>query len=280
MNRPPAHQRADGETPASAQTPAPQQPAEELDGAPCHTPNPSPEPGPQAGVLGPPGARLLAPEEAAHLIATGDHSGGRDGSVPIDTASIAGLREGRGQIRAAQFPDVTEAADLAVGDLYRHTSPSLGAEDDAEPIPGLWIVTKTFNLAALDRDDENTLLHAYPADRPGRGDPQYYTHPIDEVALLARLLDETSGQHELGYSLSRVHRLPAHTVRVHLHRDFHCERSAATVSLLTPTGWTALLTDPPSRWHPTTPITTDTIPAALNRLAVDLLLRARRILTG
>ncbi|WP_018501285.1 hypothetical protein [Parafrankia discariae] len=277
MNQPPTHQHADGEKSAAEQTPAPQQPAEELDGTPCHTPNPSPE---HTGVLGSPGARLLAPEEAAHLIVTGDHSGGRDGSVPFDTASVAGLREGRGQIRAAQFPDVTEAAGLAVGDLYRHTSPSLSAEEDAEPLPGLWVATKTFTLADLDRDDENTLLHAYPADRPGRGGPQYDTHPIDEVALLARLLDETTGQHGQGYSLSRVHRLPEHTVRIHLHRDFYRHQSTATVSLFTPAGWTALLTDPPSRWHPTTPTSTDDTRTALSPLAVDLLLRARCILAG
>lgn len=68
------------------------------------TPDASPTLTPPAGVpTPPPGARLLTPNEAAHLIATGDHPAEQHGSVPIDAILIALLRDG--QIRAAQFPD-------------------------------------------------------------------------------------------------------------------------------------------------------------------------------
>ncbi|ABW16072.1 hypothetical protein Franean1_6738 [Parafrankia sp. EAN1pec] len=208
MNRPPAHQRADRETPAGEQTPPPQQPAED--------------------------------------------------------------REPLGAVRAVE---------LHTGDLYRHTSPPLGAEDDAEPIPGLWIVTKTFDLAALDRDDEDTLLHAHPAGRPGNASAQCDTSPEDEVDLLARLLDETTDCTEKSYALTRLYRLPEATVRVQVRRTFLGPHPAATVDLLTSDGWSTLIDDPASPWRPT-PHGLHEVRAVLDPLATGLLLRAHRALTA
>ncbi|TCJ34521.1 hypothetical protein [Parafrankia sp. BMG5.11] len=66
-------------------------------------PTPDPDPGSQAGIPVPPGARLLTPDEAAHLIVTGDHPAGGEGSLQIDAALITLLRDGR--VCVAQFPD-------------------------------------------------------------------------------------------------------------------------------------------------------------------------------
>ncbi|WP_018640244.1 hypothetical protein [Parafrankia elaeagni] len=51
----------------------------------------------------PPGGRLLTPDEAAHLITTGDHPGAARGSLALDAALLTALHTGR--ITAAQMPD-------------------------------------------------------------------------------------------------------------------------------------------------------------------------------
>ncbi|OHV23961.1 hypothetical protein BBK14_23560 [Parafrankia soli] len=72
-----------------------------------HPTAPTPDPSPQAGIPAPPGARILTPDEAAHLIVTGDHPAGGKGSLEIDAALITLVRDGR--VRVAQFPDGTLA---------------------------------------------------------------------------------------------------------------------------------------------------------------------------
>ncbi|TCJ34525.1 hypothetical protein, partial [Parafrankia sp. BMG5.11] len=210
MNRPPAHQRADHETPASEQTPASQQPLED--------------------------------------------------------------REPLG---------VVMAVDLHTGDLYRHADPVQRARDHATHGSDLWIVTIPFDIEALDRD-EDPDLHACPAGHPHRSEPQYFLRFDEDVDRVAVLHHETFGHVARGYELIRVYRLQQHTVRVRVfriydHHEDHQHTSSATADLLTPTGWSQLLTDPAERWRPDGP-TSITDETTFTPVAARLIADAYRIL--
>ncbi|WP_018640255.1 hypothetical protein [Parafrankia elaeagni] len=173
------------------------------------------------------------------------------------------------------------AAELAIGDLYRPASPKAQASDRADYGTDLWIVTAAFKAPVLlDRDDVEALLHAHPVDQPEDDGPQYYTHPTDEVDRLARLLDETASRSDETYQLTRVYRLPEHTLRVKATRNPYSHQSAATADLMTASGWTHLLAEPVSLWHAATPYNPTDIRNTLSPLATRLLTRAQRILTA
>ncbi|WP_018501124.1 hypothetical protein [Parafrankia discariae] len=176
---------------------------------------------------------------------------------------------------------VVMAVELNTGDLYRHTDPVQRARDRARHGSDLWIVTIPFDTDALDRD-EDPDLHACPARHPHRSEPQYFLTCDEDVDRVAVLHHETFGYVARGYKLLRVYRLPQHTVRVRVfriydHHEDHQHTSSATVDILTPAGWSPLLTEPAERWRPEgrTSITDET---TFTPVAARLIADACRIL--
>lgn len=176
---------------------------------------------------------------------------------------------------------VVMAVELNKGDLYRHADPVQRARDHATHGSDLWIVTIPFDTDALDRD-EDPDLHACPARHPHRSEPQYFLRPDEDVDRVAVLHHETFGYVARGYELIRVYRLPQHTVRVRVfhiydHHEDHQHTSSATADILTPAGWSQLLTEPAERWQPDvrTSITDET---TFTPVAAQLIADAYRIL--
>ncbi|MCK9903601.1 hypothetical protein CC117_25780 [Parafrankia colletiae] len=174
------------------------------------------------------------------------------------------------------------AVDLAAGDLYRHDDPTHQARDRAEHGSDLWIVTAPFDLDALDRGEDSDL-HACLAGQPYRADPEHLPRPDEDVDRVAVLQHETSGHVAHGYELIRIYQLSQHTVRVRVVRVYdryedRRHRSSATADMLTPAGWSELLTHPADHWPLGSSFYTDDTP--LRPLAERLIADAHRVLTS
>lgn len=94
--------------------------------------------------------------------------------------------------------------------------------------------------------------------------------------LVDQSVSPYNGNH---YSLTRVHHVDGHILRVHVHRDAALQQSSAVVEVFTPAKtWTILANTAPANWHHTTPLVSgDAVP--LYGIATDLIHRAERILS-
>lgn len=94
------------------------------------------------------------------------------------------------------------------------------------------------------------------------------------------LVDEMTGQTRQGcYSLHRVYKVGAETVRVRITRDFYAHQSHAAADLLAADRtWTTLVTNPASNWHKATDSLAKDPATELDTLATGLIQRAARVL--
>lgn len=92
------------------------------------------------------------------------------------------------------------------------------------------------------------------------------------------LIDESFDLGRQSYTLTRIHHLDGHVLRVEVKRDFYGFQSYATVAVLTPQQtWTVLASTPPDGWHDRTP-TKATHAGCLSPIADGLVARGQRIL--
>ena len=81
------------------------------------------------------------------------------------------------------------------------------------------------------------------------------------------------------YTLTRIHHIDGHVLRVQVRRNSHLEQSYGVVEVLTPDlTWTVIAEAPPAGWHHATPYRAQG-PEPLTPVAEELLVRGRRILT-
>ena len=93
-------------------------------------------------------------------------------------------------------------------------------------------------------------------------------------------VDDSFAPERDGYTLTRIHHLHGHVIRIRIRRNCQSAESWAVADVLTPgLTWTQLAASPPATWHHKTPAESVT-PAALNPIATALLTRALTILTA
>jgi hypothetical protein len=91
----------------------------------------------------------------------------------------------------------------------------------------------------------------------------------------------TAGQTGQGYCLTRVYKICGDVVRVRIERDAYLRQSFAVAEVLAADRtWTALVTNPASNWHGSTPSHASEVPEVLGFLADGLAIRATTILGG
>ncbi|WP_233513952.1 hypothetical protein [Micromonospora craterilacus] len=166
-------------------------------------------------------------------------------------------------VDGARLIDLLRAGRAAGCDMFT-------VDADSDPRPGV--------ARRRHRAERSPQAGASHHARPAQGPPYTSSRRKRPGTVVDRSFDISNSSH---YTLTRVHHIDGHVIRVRVRRDYRTYQSSAVAEVLTPAlTWTVLARDPMTACHPGTRWSTVKTENVLAAVADKLVARARTILAG